>query len=162
MIVEVPDLRLSPGIICVGRVVHVALVYYPWGESREGALMGLHKLLEKLQQKRAKMTVSVAHAKYENHDLSALIFIHKMVDLEMIRDNSFLRKSFHNTFGWRPTLARCLFYHHLNLCYIVTVSLQMVLCKYNVLLPGFQKDNQDSKFKSCKYQTNFQMRTGSK
>lgn len=110
--------------------------------------MGLHKLLEKLQQKRAKMTVSVAHAKYENHDLSALIFIHKMVDLEMIRYNSFLRKSFHNTFGWRPTLVRCLFYHHLNLCYIVTVSLQMVLCKYNVLLPGFQKVNQDSKFKS--------------
>lgn len=65
--------------------------------------MGLHKLLEKLQQKRAKMTVSVAHEKYENHDLSALIFIHKMVDLEMIRYNSFLRKSFHNTFGWRPT-----------------------------------------------------------
>lgn len=123
--------------------------------------MGLHKLLEKLQQKRAKMTVSVAHAKYENHDLSALIFIHKMVGLEMIRDNSFLRKSFHNTFSQRPTLARCLFYHHLNLCYIVTVSLQMVLCKYNVLLPGFQKVNQDSKFKSCKNQTNFQMRTGS-
>lgn len=98
MIVEVPDLRLSPGIICVGGVVHVALVNYPWGESCEGALMGLHKLLEKLQQKRAKMTVSVAHAKYENHDLSALIFIHKMVGLEMIRDNSFLRKSFHNTF----------------------------------------------------------------
>lgn len=64
--------------------------------------MGLHKLLEKLQQKRAKMTVSVAHEKYENHDLSALIFIHKMVDLEMIRDNSFLRKSFHNMFGRRP------------------------------------------------------------
>lgn len=28
--------------------------------------MGLHKLLEKLQQKKAKMTSSVAHAEYEN------------------------------------------------------------------------------------------------
>lgn len=94
MIVEVPDLRLSPGIICVGGVVHVALVYYPWGESREGALMGLHKLLEKLQQKRAKMTVSVAHAKYENHDLSALIFIHKMVDLENDQRQFISKKKF--------------------------------------------------------------------
>lgn len=61
MIVEVPDLRLSPGIIRVGGIIHVAFVYYPWGESSEGALMGLHKLLEKLRQKKAKMTSSVAH-----------------------------------------------------------------------------------------------------
>lgn len=78
VVMEVPDLRLSPGIICVRGVIHVAFVYYPWGKSSEGALMGLHKLLEKLQQKKAKMTSSVAHAEYENQ-------VHQMCFIAMAR-----------------------------------------------------------------------------
>lgn len=69
------------------------------------------------------MIVFVVYVKYENYDLSVLIFIYKMVDLEMIRDNLFLRKSFYNMFGWRLIFVRCLFYYYLNLCYIVIVLL---------------------------------------
>lgn len=55
------------------------------------------------------MIVFVVYEKYENYDLSVLIFIYKMVDLEIIRDNLFFRKSFYNIFGWRLIFVRCLF-----------------------------------------------------
>jgi hypothetical protein len=49
MVVYVPDLGFSPGIVCVTGVIHVALVNLFCGETSEGPRMGLHKLLKELK-----------------------------------------------------------------------------------------------------------------
>lgn len=49
MVVDVPDLRLPPGIIRITGVIHVTFVNLTRGEPSEGARMRLNKLLKKLQ-----------------------------------------------------------------------------------------------------------------
>lgn len=49
MVVDVPDLRLPPGIIRITGVIHVTFVNLTWGEPSEGPRMRLNKLLKKLQ-----------------------------------------------------------------------------------------------------------------
>lgn len=49
MVVDVPDLRLPPGIIRITGVIHVTFVNLTRGEPSEGPRMRLNKLLKKLQ-----------------------------------------------------------------------------------------------------------------
>lgn len=49
MVVDVPDLRLPPGIICITGVIHVTFVNLTRGEPSKGPRMRLNKLLKKLQ-----------------------------------------------------------------------------------------------------------------
>lgn len=77
MVVDVPDLRFPPGIICITGVIHVTFVNLTRGEPSEGPRMRLNKLLKKLQFDSKYEFKTVTRLRLNKPQNNTLIYIYE-------------------------------------------------------------------------------------